>query len=104
MDDQRRWSSVTDLGSLEQQTTATVLNASEQRKINKRTADGPEAGTSRDKGWYRGQEKSQLAENKEEMVIMLISKGKDKYNDDSSHCLAMAFSKVFVKPTNDVST
>ena len=67
----------------------------------KHTADGPDR-TSRDKDWYRGQEKSQLAENKEEMII--ISKGKDKYNDDSSHCLAMAFSNVFVKPTNDVST
>lgn len=103
-EDQRRWSSVTELGSLEQQTTATVLNASEQQKINKRTADGPETGPSRDKDMYRGQEKSQLAENKEEMIIMLISKGKDKYNDDSSHCLAMAFSNVLVKPTNDVST
>lgn len=35
---------------------------------------------------------------------MLISKGKDKYNDDSSHCLAMAFSNVLVKSINDVST
>lgn len=60
--------------------------------------------TSRGKDWYRDMEKSQLAEDKGEMFIMLISKGKDKYNDDLNHCLAMAFSNVLVKPINDLST
>lgn len=48
-------------------------------------------------------EKSWLAEDNEEMFIMFISKGKEKYSDDSSRCLAMAFSNVLVKPINDIN-
>lgn len=69
---------------------------------DKCTAAGSETGPPETKaGTEAGREASW--QNKE-VIIMLISKGKGKHNDDSSHCLAMAFSDVLVKSINDVST